>query len=307
MKTAILILQGGLGNQLFQIAAAVAWRREHGARVLLDSRTGFFADKFMRTFTVGQLLDIPSLGIGYSPWAALPFRYAAKVAWKLGASPTRLLPVLADRHAEILEIWLRSSHNGYRFLDGYWQNSAHAQSARSHLFAAIRPSWLQSSRPGHELQLPPGRSHLVGMHLRLRYCYSSDNKFVAALPTLPAEYFLSAVQFVKRTLPAPHFLVCADTEIADADLSVLGLDSMTNLTGLGRSEAEDFEVLRHCPSLVLSNSSFAWWAALLRGESDGITVCPDLRRYGQLMDPLPGWITLPTTNQVLRSARGLLR
>ena len=55
----ILILRGGIGNQLFTYAAALKLAEDNNTAILIDNKLGFFKDKNNRNYHLNKLLDTP--------------------------------------------------------------------------------------------------------------------------------------------------------------------------------------------------------------------------------------------------------
>lgn len=66
-------LCGGLGNQLFQYATALALAKQRGAELVVDTQTGFTSDRqFRRTFALEGMVDVCHRRATW--WERLPFR-----------------------------------------------------------------------------------------------------------------------------------------------------------------------------------------------------------------------------------------
>ena len=101
--------------------------------------------------------------------------------------------------------------------------------------------------------------HTVGVHVR-----RGDYEDV-----LPASYYRDAVTALIDGAKSAHVLVCSD-DIAWCRKH-LRLDPRWTVTWSPWTRAiDDFATLVACPALVMSNSTFSWWAAWLGDHPRGV-------------------------------------
>ena len=92
----------------------------------------------------------------------------------------------------------------------------------------------------------------------------------------PLHYFTIAMDHMRNTHPGTHFFVFSDDvnwcneKLAESD-DVTVVATPVNATVM-QSEMADFNLMRACDSLIISNSTFSWWAAFLSQSTD--VVCP---------------------------------
>jgi hypothetical protein len=274
-RRVVVRLSGGLGNQLFQYAAGLAYARRSGAPLRLDlavyeQRAG------RREFLLGRL--------------RIPVRRANsfEVLW------TRRRPHFETRGA--FDDFLFGDH-GSAWLSGFWEDSAY--------FADIAPTLKRRFRPRNEALADGARElvhgarvregPVVGVHLR-RGDRGPGGAAYAPFSTLPADYYrLAASRFPEGS----NFLVFSDTpdDIAWCrDHLALG-DGSGVTFGEGRDPILDMFALAHCDHVILSSGTFSWWAGYL-GERPGRRVIAPNPLQGlsvervMLPPPLPlqpGW------------------
>ena len=76
--------------------------------------------------------------------------------------------------------------------------------------------------------------------------------------SLPESFYLNALQEVKNLDDYKILLVTDDIENA-----ATRLPGIKNKLIISDSEIMDFQLLMHADKLIISNSSFSWWAAYL--------------------------------------------
>lgn len=84
---------------------------------------------------------------------------------------------------------------------------------------------------------------------------------------LPLEYYTNCIQQIRK-ISEYKIIIIGDYE--DIDLSSLGLDTKFEKNDF----IVDFQLLQNADALILSNSSFAWWAAMLNDKKDKVIYAP---------------------------------
>jgi hypothetical protein len=136
---------------------------------------------------------------------------------------------------------------------GYFQHQDLFRHVASDIRAAFR------LRPHIRAKVAPLITHTtVGVHVR-RGDYND---------VLPTSYYRDAVaSLVSPT--RPHVVVCSD-DIAWCRAN-LRFDPRWNVTWSPWTRGiDDFATLVQCPALVMSNSTFSWWAAWLGAHPRGV-------------------------------------
>ncbi|MGE0599807.1 MAG: alpha-1,2-fucosyltransferase [Dehalococcoidia bacterium] len=274
-------LSGGLGNQMFQYAAALAYARRIGAPLRLDLAS-YEEGSDDREFLIGRL------------------RVPIKRANSFEVLTTRLRP-----HWERLgtfDEFLFQDH-GSAWVCGFWEDEVY--------FADIVSTVLRRYRPrNHEVVLAAenlversrnSTGPVVGVHLR-RGDRAPGGQAFAPFSTLPAEYYREAA---KRFPADANFLVFSDSpdDIAWCR-EHLGLGEAANLHfSDGRDPILDLWALTLCDHVILSSGTFSWWAGYLGERSGRRVIVPNgLQALSAervivplTMPPRRGWevITLP--------------
>ena len=258
-------LAGGLGNQLFQLAAALALRESCGGRVFLgtDSLRRY---KVARSFDLARLLQLPSCCLvqpNAPSWAAAAERM---MALRLG----RLLPAAGVNDRNFAHTLARAkASRGARtlWLDGYFQ-----QGWGWPEFVEVHAALLPLQRAG--LPAPPLHMPDCTIHVRGGDFLGSDVHRV-----VDAAYYSRALGQLLDQRPATRsvWIVTDDKAHATAVRSALttthpALDISWAPDGPG-GWLHDFALLRGATTRILGNSTFSWWAAALDSER-GLTLTP---------------------------------
>jgi hypothetical protein len=247
-------LSGGLGNQLFQYAAALGYARRIRVPLRLDL-ANYDSQSPSREFLLGRL--------------RVPIRRATAY----DVLRTRLRPHHETRG--VRDDFLFRDH-GSAWLCGFWEDNAY--------FADILPTLRRRFRPrddslmaaAQDLVQRARRSDgpVIGVHLR-RGDRAPGGSAFSPLSSLPASYYRQAARSFS---PQANFLVFSDTpEDIGWCRNHLGLPEGANVSfGEGRDPVLDMFALVHCEHLILSSGTFSWWAGYLGDRPGRRVVVPNV-------------------------------
>lgn len=242
MTTHFGYLQGGLGNQLFIIAALYRYQEcvDPNCRVTFTARTN-----------MGQELAV----YPRESYEHTLLSWIHRLPPQTPLSSLRQLPVITDRLPPLLD-------RSYLFF-GYFQDRDLVTP-----IPRVMKQHLLDRKPPVSC---PSRFD-VGVHVRRGdyvtlqhiYVYLSSAFYTRALQTVHERFQRPLrVVVVSDDSPSPH-----DTLSSCATWSVEWRK--------GKTDEEDFWTLIDCPWIITANSTFSWWAAVLHHEvhdSPG-TICP---------------------------------
>ena len=257
-------LQGGLGNQMFQYAAAYALARRLGAPLRLDLSC-FPGDK-LRDY----MLDRYNLPAGI------------EVTSGGGILPVKLRRFLPEKglyrepHFHV-DPWLFNLQNP-AILEGYFQSeqyfSACAGDIRAHFTLKDGFSAGSATLKTRIEEAPVS----VSLHMR-RGDYVSDPKVRAVHGCLTEDYYREAVQIIQEKCGAGvRFFIFSD----DPDYAESTFDFCPDkhiVRGNDASPHEDMQLMACCDHHIIANSSFSWWGAWLN-DAPGKTVVAPRRWFG---------------------------
>ena len=284
---------GGLGNQLFCYAAGAYLAKKTDAKLFLDiSKIGVGAIDHGKTILNFQLdCEI----IEHQTSMTMRFRFIRRVSNKL-ASHSHAYRKLRDR----IEGRYTANSLGYedefaalnqaRRISGYFQSYIYADYIREELKTSLILRSPSSWFKGQEELIY--RENPVVIHMRRGdYLEAKDNFGVLAV-----EYYEEAFSILSKNEENRRVWIFTDSpefirnEIANSKLQNSSIvsppsDSNPNESMILMSRASD---------LVISNSTFSWWAAYIARE--GVHVVAPKKWFRQLEDPallLPDhWIKL---------------
>ena len=268
----VVCLRGGLGNQLFQVAFAEWLSQSSHREVTFD--ISCLRDSDLPILKLGELGEYISnrVLIQTRYWPAIEGRFAPVAsAMRIARGPRH---ILIDNHS-----------NGRNDIDftrpawwfGYWQRDRYAK--------AILPQLLDATASD-----PAASQPTLGIHVR-------RGDMVDKPSAVPVEWFRHATAFALAAVSSPLTIrVWSD----DPDWCAANLD-----IGHDFEIAKDGDVIRQlsdlgkCRALVISRSTYSWWAARIATEHAATIVYPTPWAPGPGPAPedatvIPGsWIPLP--------------
>lgn len=287
---------GGLGNQLFQFLFGIALEQETGRQTVYDvsdfERYRLHEGLVIETYFSVLLDRAQPADLANASWLVRGF-HRKRVVSKLAPYLGPLSPVLTD------ETWsLTNRHDrGPRYFRGYWQAQPYAPSTLEEVRRRLRfqPALMESAE-----------KKLLTLRVDCDSCAAIQVRRGDFLHTpknsphygLPLGYFYSAMEKMNARRGIRTFYVFSDDlEGLKAefrpDFEVVYVDKTVST-----SAGMDLCLMSAFPNLIMSNSSFGWWAAALRADPSGTVYAPaqwlNPGYPNQALSPtlLPGWEAL---------------
>lgn len=285
------LIDGGLGNQMFQHAHAIALQKSDQTRVRLDigrygsrsAHNGYEAD---RIFTLDGA--IPALGRMTS---GITFRLARRAGDFNYEGPSIAF------QPEFTSPGIRGYVKGFFPSFRYFQ-AAEQEVRRAFVFKLPLPARAAALAS----ELADGDS--VAVHVR-RGDYIDATHASTFSGICTPEYYAKAMALVLNCRPKARFYFFSDdpewcrTTFADVATKVVdgnvGLDSWA-----------DMALMSRCRHAVIANSSFSWWARWLGGFDGSICVAPSrLLNPGAITSSIEDFV--PDAFAIISPDGGVLR
>lgn len=296
MKSVVAFMKGGLGNQMFIFAAALALARRHQALLKLDI-AGFGRDTFYKRqfsldyFDVDGLFDFEA-----HPVADVAQRAYNKICANREFLSERLGPILAERDPyEFSSAWEASALAKYDtvFVSGYRQNEQYFTEIEEELKQRFRVPFSPSSQA--QAVADEIESHnSVCIHFRRLHEVSANTTAPnAAIQSLEATYYGGAIRCLDRKVKNARFYCFGDSLTDVEKILPEGIDyTFVPDTPDLPADKRDFWLMTKCHHFIIANSSFSWWAAWLGRRQDGVVACPDTKGMRYRVVPAREWIVI---------------
>lgn len=261
----IVRLFGGLGNQLFQYAAARSLALHHNTIVKIDP--GSLKDLAGRELEL-QYFNIP-LQIA-SPeeirhYTSLSFfsKYFEKLI------PTYKRSIYKEPHFHFDPHFFEAGADIY--LKGYWQSEKYFKNIEPVIRRelVIRDEFIQHLKEKAAL-LQAENSVLI--HIR-RGDYLKK-EILEYHGIMDEAYYNRAIDYVSsKTGPVKVYFFSDDIDWVKQHIRIdYPYEFVTQQ--ITRSAIEDFYLMTRCRHSIIANSSFSWWAAWLNNHSSKVVVAP---------------------------------
>lgn len=283
-------LCGGLGNQLFQYAAARRLAHRLETELVLDP--GWYARiPSSDTPRKYELDNYPVRGRKTSQaescWCRL---HQGRLLRRLPFLP-RKWKHCRETTAGFDPAILALPDNVY--LDGYWQSPKYFEDIAD----LIREELTPIPSPGVDdakvhAQIRAGVS--VAVHVR-RGDYVTNAAAASMHGVCSLDYYRAALEYLAARLTQPRFFVFSDDpQWVRANLPLPGPGFFVDHNGPDGA-FQDLRLMAACEHQVMANSSFSWWGGWLNPREDKIVVMPKqwfagTRDAGDMA--LPGWVRL---------------
>jgi hypothetical protein len=250
MNKAYLVVNGGLGNQMGQAAFGIALEQVTGAQILYKIDQYRDDEPYRRTFLLHK----------YFP----RLRRIEATQGPSGAVPTFTEPLHVPDPARMLSdavAWV--SENRESIIDGYWLHEEYQRGYEQLFRDYFSPDELgeKTRSEGRSLR---ATDH-IGIHVR-----RSDYGHHGLARMSYYRDCLAEIRKEKGNVPAIVFTdeynFCCHEFRRESNLTVVKGDVLNPIN--------DFYLLSCCKHYILSNSSFASWAAKLGQAEDSIVYVP---------------------------------
>jgi hypothetical protein len=280
----IVLLRGGIGNQLFSYAAARRLALANEAELVIDDVSGFLQDSLYRRRYMLDMFNITARRA--TPRERLE---------PLGRYRRKLARIMAGRRpfSERRYVWqegldfdprlLDFTFTGSVYLDGNWQSEGYFKDVEDVIRNDLLIQEPQDSA-NREMAARIRGCEAVCVHVR-RYDAKGDPS--SAGYELEHGYYARAVALLESRANDPHYFLFSDDPEYAADAVKIPLHRVTCISHNRGDEGAiaDLWLMTRCRHFIIANSTFSWWGAWLSTEKARMVISPRFTSYGGVM----GW------------------
>lgn len=263
---------GGLGNQMFQYAAAKALANALEEPLSLDVRD--FSDytlhrfELLKVFTCSAPLAEDTDLRHMLGWRSS--RYALRALRRPSLRLLRGRHLVVEPHFHFWPEFFDAQPGSY--LLGYWQSEKY--------FAAIADRLRQEftfKQPlrGRNAELAESMAgcEAVSLHIR-RGDYVTDAKTNSRHGVCSLDYYRQAIARISAHVAAPVFFVFSDDIPWTKENLKLEFPCVFIDHNQGENNYCDMQLMSLCRHHIIANSSFSWWGAWLNPRQDKVVIAP---------------------------------
>jgi len=278
----VVVLTGGLGNQLFQLAAGLYISSPD--QLIIEGRLGRprlnslkrpDLDSFEFPFTLHYVCSPRASWLPYYMTSIL-FKISSKSFdsnviqwfWLLLKSCALRGGVFVSNGvgfdprlvANVEAKWIFGPFHCFRFLD-----SPEVSTIIRPMRPRIYPTWLKDLKEVSKTEKP------IVLHLRL-----SDYKDIPELGILTKSYYKTSLTMAMKDFPSSRIWLFTDEEhLALQLLEDFDCKEMRIINYDSADSAANLEAMRFGECFILSNSTFSWWGATLAYSPNAKIICPE--------------------------------
>lgn len=276
----IVNIIGGLGNQMFQYAFAVALKVHNPDEEILIDTSHFHTLFFKRYkgrnlhygYEIEKILDNVIIPIATPRQVALLSRYMPN--YLLSRFLRRYLPQRKTEYLEKEDFLFDPealTKKESLYYEGYWQAAGYFNDIRDKIKDAFRFKALdlENLKLVSKLQHPSS----VSIHVR-RGDYVTNVGFGGICDL---GYYSRAIDYVLEHVENPIFYIFSnDLKWCEENLVPLMKGNQYYLVShnKGSDSYKDMELMSFCHTNIIANSSFSWWGAFLNHNEKPLVICP---------------------------------
>jgi hypothetical protein len=258
-----VLVRGGLGNQMFQVAHAIALSNKYGV-------IPQFVDTSQQA-KVARRWELGCFGLHASDVSlahAACFTGLQIFKQKLQKTGIRIMP-----HILVESAWDKAdaSESPPWLVGGYWQSYKWFQASKQQIIDTFKFPHLGEKVREVEVDRKDEALPKVAIHVR-RGDYISDPHTNAIHAVCDLTYFHKAMDVMQQRLGTCAFYVFSDEpEWARENLRTNNSEIFFPATVANCPAWVDMARMAECEHFIISNSSYSWWGAYL-GKAENKTV-----------------------------------
>ena len=242
-------LQGGLGNQMFQVATAYAYARKHNKTLVFDHSVA----------VISPNADVPRKSYFSTMFRDTEHFDVKGLYWNEYVEPEFSYQKIPHFH-------------GHVRLKGYFQSAKYFEAYRNeilNLFQPVQPQETVQPNDPVPREIDESLIPSVSLHVR-RTDYVTHADFHT---NQSMTYYTAAVKYLDMEKLQIH--VFSD-DLKWCQDNLPGYFPEHDLVFVSGSDIEDLKNMSQCDHHILANSSFSWWGSYLDTKETSITVAPKI-------------------------------
>jgi hypothetical protein len=254
-------LTGGLGNQLFQIFATIAYCIQHRKQFVFPYKKTYIVEQNRPEYWDNFLLALRS-----STTRVLPFSIDEILKYPKYAEPHHTYDPIPDNLED--NVTLKGFFQSYKYFDTYIDQIKDIIG-----FNVMYESVMQ------KYKLIDKSTHSISVHFRM----GDYKKLQCYHPIMPWGYYKQSLEHIVKTRNVETvnvylFFENEDESLVDAYISKITIPGVAIQYVKMPSNIVDWEqmiLMSACNDHVIANSTFSWWGAYFNPSSSKMVCYPD--------------------------------
>lgn len=288
-----IVLSGGLGNQMFQYAAAKALAKRLKTDLTLDDHT--FGRK---TEATTRCFELHVFNIDYPVKPTLKGRFLVKIHPFVQTHRAffRKFGFFTDTYAILYQPDFEEL-KGNITMFGYFQNEQYFSNIASDLrndFTFRKPLTDKNLALAEKIK----SGNAISVHIR-RGDYLTNRNAVSNFVTCDISYYIEVIEYISSHTDNPEFYVFSDDpDWVKNNINFVNHPATFVDWNKGDDSYIDMQLMSLCKHNIIANSSFSWWGAWLNPNPGKMVIAPDKwfqeEKKNDLLDNFypKGWIKI---------------
>ena len=276
-KKLILMLKGGLGNQLFAYSCAKRLALKCKAELVIDDTSGFINDKmYKRTYKLKHF-NIPHR-VANNNEKLIPF---SRLRRKLIKIVNLFLPYSSKFYIEQEFISyddriINKKIYGTTYIEGYWQSENYFFDIIEEIRSDLKII-LSIDKENELIANKIKNTNSVAVHLRFFNTSKSDD-----ITNISKDYYAKAIELMEEKFPKSNYFVFSDfpKKAREKLQSEKAKIYFVNINNVKNKEHIDLWLMSQCKHHIISNSTFSWWGAWLSQNQSKLIIAPEIKIDG---------------------------
>lgn len=270
----IVRIQGGLGNQMFQIALAFKYKLS-GYTVYIDTSSyRFFNSNFI--FNIKRLLQIiifkqirfNFINRRFQLYRVFKIKFPKKEFYYSLDSSNANYKVIFQKKFMYQNLKLPNEN---LYLDGYWASFKYFQKEKNEIVKIFKFEKIIGLK-NILINDMITSSNSVSIHVRRGDYNYTNNKNIYAECSL--DYYLKAINIISKAVISPTFFIFSDDIKWCRQNFNLENAEYIDWNKNPSNNHYDMHLMKNCKHNIIANSSFSWWAAYLNDNPKKIVCAP---------------------------------
>ena len=269
-----VFLTGGLGNQMFQYAAARSLAERTGACLLIDLSLLNVRTKNTtpRNYELNRFVLDKNVKIVSSKLRGL---LISKLYYNIrntlpGKKITEFFSIFTDKESYNFDPRFSQLRHKVKLL-GYFASEKYFLNYKQ----IIQNSFIFKEKlcsKNNELAEIIKNTNAVSVHIR-RGDYIRNQNAASNFVSCPKEYYEQAIAYICERIESPWFFIFSD-EPQNAK-EFLNVENAVYINwNKGEESYNDMRLMSFCKHNIIANSSFSWWGAWLNNYPQKIVIAP---------------------------------
>lgn len=256
-------IRGGLGNQMFEYAAARNYQLMYGDELILN-KASYQNDKFGRCYSLHYLSIAPFIKVYEKKNVILLFfaavsKFFPDMALHFGLK----IGCFVWNGKKYIKPPFMKKRNKYLY--SYFQSERYFIENKDIIREELKVSDEYSTK-NRDLLKEIQTENSVCVHVR-RGDYVSGNLLMCSF-----EYYEKGIKYMNENIREPKFFVFSDDIQWVKDHLIKG-DAIHYVDDV-KHDYEELQLMYSCKHFIISNSSFSWWAQYLSDYTEKIVIAP---------------------------------